>query len=106
LDYDGNTVAYTASMQAFDILYVSIRFTEGGNFASADIKDFYLGTPLVDKPSKPVAEYMRIAPSTSLSASKPCTTFKSLRTTASYTWRLLSLSTASPRVDVKHKTAW
>ena len=61
VDYDGDTAAYTASMQAFKILCNSIVSTEGGKFASADIKDYYLGTPLVDKHGNPAVEYMRIS---------------------------------------------
>ena len=34
--------------------------TEGGKVSSADIKNYYLGMPLVDQYTKPAMEYMRI----------------------------------------------
>ena len=53
VDYDGDTAAHTASMQLIKILLNSV-VSDGAKFMTADIKDFYLGTPL------PSPEYMRI----------------------------------------------
>ena len=52
--FDGDTAAHTASMQLIKILLNSVVSDKGAKFMSADIKDFYLGTPL------PNTEYMRI----------------------------------------------
>ena len=54
IDYAGETAAHTASMQLIKILLNSVVSTPGAKFMTADIKDFYLGTPL------PNTEYMRI----------------------------------------------
>ena len=61
VDFDGDTAAYTASMQTLKLLLNSVVSTEGGKFATADIKDYYLGTPLLDKHGNAAVEYMRIA---------------------------------------------
>ena len=61
VDYDGDTAAYTASMQTLKIVCNSVVSTPDGKFATADIKDYYLGTPLVDKHGDPAVEYMRIS---------------------------------------------
>ena len=53
VDYDGDTAAHTASMQLIKILLNSV-VSDGAKFMTADIKDFYLGTPL------PSPEYMCI----------------------------------------------
>ena len=52
--YDGDTAAHTASMQLIKIMLNSVVSDKGAKFMTADIKDFYLGTPL------PSPEYMRI----------------------------------------------
>ena len=52
--YDGDTAAHTASMQLIKIFLNSVVSEKGAKFMTADIKDFYLGTPL------PSPEYMRI----------------------------------------------
>jgi hypothetical protein len=57
--YDGDTAAYTASMQTLKILLNAV-VSDNARFATADIKDYYLGTPLVDKHGNPATEYMRI----------------------------------------------
>jgi hypothetical protein len=54
IHYEGDTAAHTASMQLIKILLNSVVSTPGAKFMTADIKDFYLGTPL------PTTEYMRI----------------------------------------------
>lgn len=54
IQYDGDTAAHTASMQLIKILLNSVVSSKGAKFMTADIKDFYLGTPL------PNTEYMRI----------------------------------------------
>jgi hypothetical protein len=54
IHYAGETAAHTASMQLIKILLNSVVSEKGAKFMTADIKDFYLGTPL------PNAEYMRI----------------------------------------------
>jgi hypothetical protein len=55
VNYAGDTTAQTASMQLIKILCnSSVVSDEGSKFMTADIKDFYLGTPL------PTPEYMRI----------------------------------------------
>ena len=54
IQYDGDKAAHTASMQLIKILLNSVVSTKGAKFMTADIKDFYLGTPL------PGTEYMRI----------------------------------------------
>ena len=53
INYDGPTSAQTADMVAVKILLNSV-VSDKAQWASADIKDFYLGTPL-DRP-----EYMRM----------------------------------------------
>lgn len=58
--YDGETAAFTASMQTLKILLNAVVSDKGARFATADIKDYYLGTPLVDKHGNPASEYMRI----------------------------------------------
>jgi hypothetical protein len=58
--YDGDTAAFTASMQTLKILLNAVVSDKGAHFATADIKDYYLGTPLVDKQGSPASEYMRI----------------------------------------------
>jgi hypothetical protein len=60
VDYDGETAAFTASMQTLKILLNAVVSDQGARFATADIKDYYLGTPLLDKDGKPATEYMRI----------------------------------------------
>jgi hypothetical protein len=52
--YDGDKSANTASMQLIKILCNAVVSDKGAKFMTADIKDFYLGTPL------PSPEYMRI----------------------------------------------
>ena len=52
--FDGDTATHTASMQLIKILLNSVVSEKGAKFMTADIKDFYLGTPL------PNTEYMRI----------------------------------------------
>jgi hypothetical protein len=52
--YPGETAAYTASLETIRILLNAI-VSEDASFLTADIKDFYLGTPLDRK------EYMRIS---------------------------------------------
>lgn len=52
-DYAGPKAARTAEMAAIKILLNAVA-SEGARFATADIKDFYLGTPMNRK------EYMRI----------------------------------------------
>ena len=54
IDYAGDTAAHTASMQLIKILLNAVVSDKGSKFMTADIKDFYLGTPL------PSPEYMRI----------------------------------------------
>ena len=54
ISYDGETAAHTASMQLIKIFLNSVVSTPDAKFMTADIKDFYLGTPL------PTTEYMRI----------------------------------------------
>jgi hypothetical protein len=60
IDFDGDTAAYTASMPTLKILLNAVVSKPGAKFATADIKDYYLGTPLVDKYGNPAVEYMRI----------------------------------------------
>jgi hypothetical protein len=60
IDFDGDTAAYTASMPTLKILLNAVVSTKGAKFATADIKDYYLGTPLTDKYGRPAVEYMRI----------------------------------------------
>jgi hypothetical protein len=55
-----HTAAFTASMQTMKIVLNAVVSDEGSRCATADIKDFYLGTPLVDKNGNPATEYMRI----------------------------------------------
>ena len=52
--YPGDKSAQTASMQLIKILCNAVVSDKGAKFMTADIKDFYLGTPL------PSPEYMRI----------------------------------------------
>ena len=54
INFDGDTAAHTASMQLIKILLNSVVSDKDAKFMTADIKDFYLGTPL------PTTEYMRI----------------------------------------------
>jgi len=54
IHYPGATAAYTASLETIRILLNTV-VSEKANFCTADIKDFYLGTPL-ERP-----EYMRIS---------------------------------------------
>ena len=54
IDYGGDVSTKTASLPTVKILLNSVISTEGGRFMTLDIKDYYLGTPLVDY------EYMRI----------------------------------------------
>jgi len=60
IDFDGDTAAYTASMPTLKILLNAVVSSPGAKFATADIKDYYLGTPLVDKNGQPAVEYMCI----------------------------------------------
>jgi len=60
VDFDGDTAAYTASMPTLKILLNAVVSTKNAKFATADIKDYYLGTPLTDKYGRPAVEYMRI----------------------------------------------
>ena len=53
VQYPGVTAAYTAHLETIRVLLNSI-VSEHANIFTADIKDFYLGTPLDRK------EYMRI----------------------------------------------
>ena len=52
-DYQGPTAAQTADMVSIKVL-LNATVSEGARFITADIKDFYLGTPME------VKEYMRI----------------------------------------------
>jgi len=54
ITFEGDTAAHTASMQLIKILLNSVVSDPNAKFMTADIKDFYLGTPL------PTVEYMRI----------------------------------------------
>ena len=54
VDYPGVTAAYTAGLETIRIL-LNATVSEGARFFTADIKDFYLGTPLTRK------EYMRVS---------------------------------------------
>ena len=60
IDFDGDTAAYTASMPTLKILLNAVVSKPGAKFATADIKDYYLGPPLVDKYGNPAVEYMCI----------------------------------------------
>jgi hypothetical protein len=55
IDYPGNTSTKTADLTTAKVLINSTISTKGGRFMTADIKDFYLGTPLERY------EYVRIA---------------------------------------------
>lgn len=55
IDYPGNVSTKTADMALVKILLNSVVSTPGAKFATIDIKDFYLNTPMERK------EYMRIA---------------------------------------------
>ena len=55
VDYDGETKALTATMEEVKILLNSTVSTLGAEFIALDIRNFYLGTPLLRK------EYMRIS---------------------------------------------
>ena len=54
IHYPGTTAAYTAALETIRILLNTV-VSEDANFFTADIKDFYLGTPL-ERP-----EFMRIS---------------------------------------------
>ena len=54
IDYPGVTAAFTAGLETIRIL-LNATVSEGARFFTADIKDFYLGTPLTRK------EYMRVS---------------------------------------------
>ena len=54
VDYPGTTTAYTAHLESIRVM-LNATVSEHARIATADIKDFYLGTPL-DRP-----EYMRIS---------------------------------------------
>jgi hypothetical protein len=54
VDYPGKTTAYTAHLESIRVM-LNATVSEHARIATADIKDFYLGTPL-DRP-----EYMRIS---------------------------------------------
>jgi hypothetical protein len=60
IDFDGDTDAYTASMLTLKILLYAVVSKPGGNFATADIKDYYFDTPLVDKHGNLTEELMGI----------------------------------------------
>ena len=49
VEYDGETAAFTASMQTLKILLNAVVSDQNARFATVDIKDYYLGTPLLDK---------------------------------------------------------
>jgi len=53
VDYQGETAAYTASLPTIKILLNSV-VSDNAKWMTADISDFYLGTPL------PEPEYMQI----------------------------------------------
>jgi hypothetical protein len=59
-DFDGDMAACTVSMPTLKILLYAVVFKPGGKFATADVKNYYLGTPLVDKQGSPAVEFMRI----------------------------------------------
>jgi hypothetical protein len=48
IDYPGVTAAFTAGLETIRIL-LNATVSEGARFFTADIKDFYLGTPLTRK---------------------------------------------------------
>ena len=48
-DYEGPTAATTAGLSTVKILLNSVVSTPGAKFCTADLKDYYLGTPM-DKP--------------------------------------------------------
>ena len=54
VNYPGITTAYTAHLESIRVM-LNATVSENARIATADIKDFYLGTPL-DRP-----EYMRIS---------------------------------------------
>ena len=54
VNYPGTTTAYTAHLESIRVM-LNATVSENARIATADIKDFYLGTPL-DRP-----EYMRIS---------------------------------------------
>ena len=54
IHYNGDTAAHTASMQLIKIHLNAVVSDPNAKYMTADIKDFYLGTPL------PNTEYMRI----------------------------------------------
>ena len=54
INYPGKTMARVAAMPVVKVLLNSVVSTVGARFLTADIKDFYLGTPL------PRPEYLRI----------------------------------------------
>ena len=54
VQYSGKTAAHTASLPLIKILLNAVVSDPQARFMTADIKDFYLGTPL------PQPEYMRI----------------------------------------------
>ena len=54
INYAGDTAAHTASMTLIKVLLNTIVSEPDAKFMTADIKDFYLGTPL------PTTEYMTI----------------------------------------------
>jgi len=53
IDYEGDTQAFTAAMQTLKILWNAV-VSGNAKFMTADIKDFYLGTPMAEY------EYMRV----------------------------------------------
>jgi hypothetical protein len=54
INYHGDTQAFTAAMQTIKLLLNTVVSSDHAKFMTADIKDFYLGTPL------PHHEWMRV----------------------------------------------
>ena len=94
--YPGVTAAYTAYLETIRAMLNAI-VSEDAEFGTADIKDFYLGTPLDRK------EYMRIPLKHIHSTSKRGTTLRAWYITVGYSWKSAKAYTACHRLANLHK---
>jgi len=91
IQYDGDLSTPTAEISTAKLLFNSVVSTAGAKFATADIGNFYLGTPME------VYEYM-FYPSTSFrTKSHNNTTYKNLQQTAKHIAKSEKACTAYPR---------
>jgi hypothetical protein len=95
--YPGNTTAYTAHLETIRVLLNAI-VSEDAEFCTADIKDYYLGTPLDRK------EYMCIPLKHIPLDIQERYNIKSMVHNGWYSWKSAKAYTACHRLANLHKT--